>query len=157
MDCSPSSSSVHGISQARILEWVAISFSRGSSQPRDWTQVSCIAGRFFTAWSTWEAAFNTSLLLPKVESLFWLPWFLNCSPCFDPGSHPRYHITFSFPVSLGSSWLWQFLRLILVLMILIVLRNTGQVFCNMPLHWNFSVVFDTDCSYGLLEGGITEI
>ena len=40
--------SVHGILQARILEWVAISFSRGSSQPRNQTQVSCIAGRFFT-------------------------------------------------------------------------------------------------------------
>ena len=48
VDCSPPGSSVHGISQARILEWVAISFSRGSSQPRDQTQVSCIAGRFFT-------------------------------------------------------------------------------------------------------------
>ena len=42
MDCSPPDSSVHGILQARILEWVAISFSRGSSQPRDWTRVSCI-------------------------------------------------------------------------------------------------------------------
>ena len=48
MDCSPSGSSVHGILQARILEWVAISFSRVSSQPRNRTQVSCIAGRFFT-------------------------------------------------------------------------------------------------------------
>ena len=42
MGCSPPGSSVHGIFQARVLEWVAISFSRGSSQPRDWTQVSCI-------------------------------------------------------------------------------------------------------------------
>ena len=47
VDCSPSSSSVHGILQARILVWVAISFSRGCSQPRDQTQVSCIAGRRF--------------------------------------------------------------------------------------------------------------
>ena len=44
--CSPPGSSVHGISQARILEWVSISFSRGSSRPRDQTQVSCTAGRF---------------------------------------------------------------------------------------------------------------
>ena len=43
---------VHGILQARILEWVAIRFSRGSSQPRDWTQFSCIATRFFTIWAT---------------------------------------------------------------------------------------------------------
>ena len=39
---------VHGISQARILEWIAVSFSRGSSQPRDRIRISCIAGRFFT-------------------------------------------------------------------------------------------------------------
>ena len=53
--CSPPGSSVHGILQARILEWVAISFSRGSSWPRDWTQVSCTAGSFFTDWATKEA------------------------------------------------------------------------------------------------------
>ena len=52
MDCSPSGSSVHGILQARILEWVAIPFSRRSSWPRDPTWVSCIAGRFFTIWAT---------------------------------------------------------------------------------------------------------
>ena len=52
MDCSPPGSSVHGILQARILEWVAISFSRGSSQPRDRTQVSRIAGRCFNLWAT---------------------------------------------------------------------------------------------------------
>ena len=44
MDCSPPGFSVHGIRQAGILEWVAIPFSRGSSQSRDQTQVSCIAG-----------------------------------------------------------------------------------------------------------------
>ena len=49
MDCSPPGSSVHGICQARILEWVAISFSRESSQPRDPTHVSCSAGRSCTA------------------------------------------------------------------------------------------------------------
>jgi len=48
MDCNPLASSVHGFLQARILERVAIPFSRGSSQFRDQTQVSCIAGRFFT-------------------------------------------------------------------------------------------------------------
>ena len=55
MDYSLPSSSVHGILQARILEWVAISFSREYSWPREWTQVSCIAGRFFTVWATREA------------------------------------------------------------------------------------------------------
>ena len=48
MDCSPPGSSVHGILQARIPEWVAIPFSRGPSQPTDQTQISCTAGRFFT-------------------------------------------------------------------------------------------------------------
>ena len=46
--CSPAGSSIHGILQARILQWVAISCSRGSSRPGDQTQVSSIAGRFFT-------------------------------------------------------------------------------------------------------------
>ena len=55
MDCSPPGSSVHWILQARILEWVAISFSSESSQPRDQIQVSRITGGFFTIWATREA------------------------------------------------------------------------------------------------------
>ena len=55
VDCSLPGSSVHGILQARILEWVAISFSRGSSQPRDRTQVSHVEGRRFNLWATREA------------------------------------------------------------------------------------------------------
>ena len=49
MDCGLPGSSIHGIFQARILEWVALSFSRGSSRPRDGTQVGHIAGRCFTS------------------------------------------------------------------------------------------------------------
>ena len=49
MDCSPPGSSVHGPFQARILEWVAIFFSRGSSQPRNWSRASRLAGRCFTS------------------------------------------------------------------------------------------------------------
>ena len=52
LECSPPGSSVRGILQARILEWVAIPFSKGSSQPRNWTLVSCIVGRFFAVWAT---------------------------------------------------------------------------------------------------------
>ena len=48
MDCSLPGSSVRGIFQARVLKWIAISFSRKSSRPRDWTHVSCLTGRFFT-------------------------------------------------------------------------------------------------------------
>ena len=57
MDCSPPGPSVHGILQARILEWGAIPFSKGSSWPRDWTWISHIAGRLFTVWATKEANF----------------------------------------------------------------------------------------------------
>ena len=53
--CDPMGYKVHGILQTRILEWVAFPFSRGSSQPRDRTQVSCIGGGFFTSWATREA------------------------------------------------------------------------------------------------------
>ena len=52
MDCSPPGSSVSEILQARILEWVAIPFSRGSSQSKDWTWVSCTGGRLFTICTT---------------------------------------------------------------------------------------------------------
>ena len=68
MDCSLPGSAVHGIFQARVLEWVAISFSRGSFWLRDRTQVSRIAGRRFTHWATREdhmAAVGTHYLVGK--------------------------------------------------------------------------------------------
>ena len=55
VNCSPPDSSVHAILWAKMLKWVVIPFSRGSSWPRDQTQVSCISGRFFTIWDTREA------------------------------------------------------------------------------------------------------
>ena len=54
---------IHGIMQARMLEWVAIPFSRGSSQPRGWIQVSCTASRFFTIWTTKKAQHINYLFL----------------------------------------------------------------------------------------------
>ena len=75
MDYSPSSSSVHGILQARIPEWVAIPFSRGSSWPRDWSQVSCTAGRFFTVWATRETPSSSSLRIKSLNySREWGNW-----------------------------------------------------------------------------------
>ena len=53
--CDPMDYTVHGILQARILEWTAFPFSRGSSRPRDQTQVSRIIGEFFTSWATRDA------------------------------------------------------------------------------------------------------
>ena len=61
MDGSPPGSSVHGILQARILKWIAIPFSRRSSQPRDQTRVSCIAGRFFYCLSHQGSPFSAWL------------------------------------------------------------------------------------------------
>ena len=64
MDCSPPGSSVHGIFQARTLEWVALPSSGRSSPPRDRTQVSCIAGRFFTAELPGKPSQEALILLP---------------------------------------------------------------------------------------------
>ena len=65
MDCSSPGSCVHGISQARILEWVAISFSKGSSQPKDQTCVSCIGQQILYRGATWEAFYFLNIFLPK--------------------------------------------------------------------------------------------
>ena len=67
MDCNLLGFSVHGILQARILEWVAIPFSRGSSWPRDWSLVSHVAGRFFTIWTTREAPLRNIEPLPLLS------------------------------------------------------------------------------------------
>ena len=68
LDCSPPGSSAHRILQVRVLEWVAMPFSRGSSQPRDWTHVSCIAGRFFTSIS--KEVWKPLCHLPKLMKTF---------------------------------------------------------------------------------------
>ena len=57
MGCTPLGSSIHGILQARMLQWVLSPFSRGSPRPRDGTQASGIAGKFFTVWATWKPVF----------------------------------------------------------------------------------------------------
>ena len=87
VDCSPPGSSVHGILQARILEWVAIPFSRGSSWPRNWTRVSCIAGRSFTIWATREAhglEKRSEVKWSEVSQL--CPTLCNPMECSLPGS-----------------------------------------------------------------------
>ena len=71
---------VHGILQARILEWIAFPFSRGSSQPRDQTQVSCIARGFFTSWATREAQSCISCLyILEINPLLVVPFVKNFS------------------------------------------------------------------------------
>ena len=73
MGCSLPGSSVHGILQARILDWVAIPSSRGSSWPTDWTQVSCTAVRFFTIWAI-RKAHHLPMSFSKIFALFILIW-----------------------------------------------------------------------------------
>ena len=89
MDYSLSGSSIHRFLQARILEWIPISFSRGSSRPKDWTLVSCIAGRFFTVWATTEVLVLYCKLI-KVEI-----------------SSPRYSLSSSFAIELP---LWDLIK-----------------------------------------------
>ena len=83
VDCSPPGFSVHGILQVRILEWLAIPFSRGSSWPRDWSHISCISGRFFTVRPTKEVPY--SIYSCKIFAVFsvlyhisvWLIYFIH--------------------------------------------------------------------------------
>ena len=90
--CSLPGSSVHGILQARILEWVAIPISRVSSQPRDWTQVSCIAG-IFIIWATreaqkWEGSYPKIRITWMNESSFisrsFFPFMFLSNRCSPP-------------------------------------------------------------------------
>ena len=66
----------YGILQARILEWVAFLFSRGSSQPRDWNHISPIAGRVFISWATKEATCIATHVHEKQFYLALLKWFI---------------------------------------------------------------------------------
>ena len=78
--------SVHGIFQARVLEWVAICFSRGSLRPRDGTQVSRIVGRCFTIWATRALRTDNCWLHSYIRPDFTIPWFQTV-PCtwYTPG------------------------------------------------------------------------
>ena len=99
MGCCPPGSSVHVIFQARILEWVAMSFSRGSSWPRDQTQISCIAGRLFTVWATKEALGKEL----QVNNSPWilLPWSCSLRSAASRQKCPQW----GWPVSLAVTHL----------------------------------------------------
>ena len=113
MDCSPPGSSGHGILQARILEWVAMSSFRGASQPRNGTQVSRIARRFLTIWATyclwrlflyillnlwcgWRAACQwEGLTCISVQPLEFVIQWSNASPSHSWADNPVKHSTHS--------------------------------------------------------------
>ena len=110
MCCSPPGSSVCEILQSKLLEWVAISFSRGSSQPRDWSGVSHITGRLFTNWATREATWgaedhertNCDIQLLLVFMMLSCVW-LSVTQCTARCQH-----SLSFPIS------WSLLKLICI-------------------------------------------
>ena len=86
MDCSPPGSSVHGILQARILEWVAMPFSRESSPLRDWTLSPALAGGLSTAWATREtlpATNSTKLFTDREMKSEWCTCALECYPALN--------------------------------------------------------------------------
>ena len=132
MDCSPPcSSSVHGILQARILEWVAIPLSRGSSRLRDQTQVSCIEGRFFSHLShqgnplhikpfAFCTAPQSSFLSARLDSA----WFMN--HCIKPLRYLNFvHLTFFFCIIFLSQ----------VFCILLILYSPFQIY-----FWYFTML-----------------
>ena len=128
MDCSPPGSSVHGIFQARLLEWVAISFSRGSPQPRNRTQISWIAGRFLTLWATGEAT-NDCLIGYKRLAL-WSPEVgkLNLQFMFLTFSMGQSKVCFAW------DHLWLFLPLHLISFILLKSFPKEDCLCKSPAH-----------------------
>ena len=121
VDCSPPGSSVDGILQARILEWVAILFSRGSSQSRDWTWVSRIAGRFFIVWTTREATYLSSFISPCPPS-FQPKWHL-------PGNRSKMELLVLSPMSANQD---------IILNIIAILTSRRNVTFNQSI-WNYLV------------------
>ena len=91
----PPGSAIYGISQARILEWVAISFSRGSSRSRDWTCISCISRWILYHWATWEVHQFSSVQLLSHIYLFATLWTAASQACLS--------ITNSFPGAYSNS------------------------------------------------------
>ena len=107
VDCSPPGSSIHGILQARILELVAISFSKGSSWPRDRTQVSRIAGRRFNLWATRDQADLMDTCNTRTErmwfSLTWAYWEVTVYKIdFVHGNRKLKMIMWAFSLKLGE-------------------------------------------------------
>ena len=115
MDCSLPQSSVHGIFQARVLEWVAFSFSRGASEPRDWTQVSHTAGRFYS---------RTLYKWNPTESIL-RAWHLSLSPNIS--------VIFLFVVDINSFSFFLLLSCIL-------LYESTTNFISVIFWWTFGLL-----------------
>ena len=161
-----------GILQARILEWVAMPSSRGSSQPRDWNQVFCIVGSFFTIWVTREAyeywsgwpipSAGSFLTQESVLGLLQWRWLLY-QPSY-PGSPKHTHIWLRTKVCIGYSnrqlQFWSLLNILqvceLLLWVLILVRtNLNKVLC-MFNKYQLSTKYLPGC-YPMACRGVTEL
>ena len=142
MDCSPPDSSVHGILQARIQ--VAIPFSKGSSQPREQTWVSLIAGRFFTTWATGNI--NSIVIFSSVQSLSRVrllatPWTATCQAFLSITNSQSLLKLMSIELVMPSNHLILCRPLLLPLSIFPSIRifSTESVLrIRWPKYWSFS-------------------
>ena len=111
MDCSLSGPSLHGIFQAKVLEWIAISFSRGSCWPRNWTWLSRVAGRWFTIWATRDPPGSMAAAAAAAKSL------QSCPTLCDPrdSSPPGFPVPgilqartlVCVAISFSNAWKWK--------------------------------------------------
>ena len=137
MDCSLPGSSIHGIFQARILEWVAISFSRGSSQSRDRTQVFHIVGRCFTVWATREVP---SVPWPGTELWPW-QWMPRILTTRQPGNSSPHNFNFISSISwLVKVSMYQYIRSFFFLEILLLGPSVSLLLCGPVIPYYYMVV-----------------
>ena len=115
--CDPMDYTAHGILQARILKWVAFPFSRGSSQPRGWTQISCIAGRFFNQLSHQGRPRILEWVAYSFSSRSFWPRNWTGVSCIAGGFFTSWAtreailvISFKQPTHWKSPWFWERLR-----------------------------------------------
>ena len=171
MDCSLPGSSVHGIFQAIVLEWIAISFSRGSSQPRDQTQVSRIVDRHFTIWATREVLKKLGIELPCDPAVPLLGIYPKktviqkdtCAPMFVAAlftiartlKQPKCPLTYEW-IRRGSTYLqWN-------IVVVLVTKSCPTLLCPHALQparllcsWDFPGKNTRVCQHFLLQGIFT--
>ena len=143
IDCIPPGSSVHEIFQARILEWVAISSSRGSSRPRDQTCVSCIAGGFFPAEPLGKPHYHSHLQSPLLLAKDGYLW-TTAAICQDHS--PQHYVLLSLHLRVWITWLVSSASDT----VQVALLDTGHLLsitftlCKslvfLPLHWGLSTL-----------------
>ena len=154
MGCSLPDSSVHGIFQTRILEYGAISFSRGSSWPRDQTCVSCIGRQVLYHWATWEAWRTLCCCCSVAQSSPTLHDLMDCSMTGIPVLH---HL--SELAQIHVHWVSDAKKLILYRPLILlpsifpsirVLSNESALHIRWPKYWSFSISPSNECS-GLIS------